>query len=495
MWDQQEDLDFKSLYTAWQHCQKRKAGKVPAQRYEMNGLENLFDTLQQLQQGTYQTTSSYCFVTKKPKLREIHAANFKDRVVHHLLVPQLEALWEPIFIEDVYSNRKNKGTHKAVKRLQKWMRKVDTHYFIQLDIKNFFYSVQQSVLMNLIKKGLNKAINKNKISKEKAEFLFWLSGIFIQADYKNAIELDKKLSAKVPKHKQLKQQPKGQGLPIGNLTSQFYANVYMNELDQFIKHQLKCRYYLRYADDFILLATTASQLKVWQNKMIVFLQNHLQLKLKNRVQPQAIDQGTDFLGYIIRPYYILVRKRVIYNLKEKLNQFEKEFLQNNIQQPVRVGVDSNINRCFIYDDILNVESVRLIALDSDPNASIATLISTLASYLSHFKHANSLKLIHSIFKHYAWLNQLFVFDVSRWKLLPKYQPPKHYTFKQQIKFFKEQYPHATLKIQKGREMITIKPKLIHFNNTVKQVNIFQTGYNQIGCQQRQAQHIILRPLL
>lgn len=214
-------VDFKALYHAWFACQRGKAGKTAAQKYEMSLLDHIFDTLTDLQKAKYQVTSSYSFVTTQPKFREIHAAAFSDRVVHHFLVPRLEVLWEPWFIHDVYSNRKNKGTHKAVMRGREYMRKSNVRFFLQLDIQNFFYSIQHAVLLELIEKGLKKACRQQKITAEQMRFYLYLCRLFVQADYKSAQQLTPKLAVKVPPHKQLKQQPEGQGLPIGNLTSQF----------------------------------------------------------------------------------------------------------------------------------------------------------------------------------------------------------------------------------------------------------------------------------
>jgi len=225
-----EEVSFKQLYRAWKMCQKRKSGTPAAQRYEMNLLDNLLDTLNELQEGEYQTTTSYCFLTQKPKLREIHAANFRDRVVHHLLVPQLEKIWEPKFIFDLYSNRKGKGTHQTVKRLQQWMRKSDAHCYLQLDIKNFFYSINQEVLLALLQKGLKQACRRGLLTFDRAAFLESLCRLFIQNGGRDAVALDKRHSTRVPLHKQLSCQPEGQGLPIGNLTSQFFANVYLTTL-------------------------------------------------------------------------------------------------------------------------------------------------------------------------------------------------------------------------------------------------------------------------
>ncbi len=137
-------FDFKPIYTAYRQCRKRKRHTSNAQRYEMWLLDNLWTTVQRLTEHTWQPARSIFFITLKPKAREIHAVDFADRVVHRALVPPLVALFEPIFIHDCNSNRKNKGTHKAVKRLHSFMKSnLDHHgkaYYMQLDVRNFFNS-------------------------------------------------------------------------------------------------------------------------------------------------------------------------------------------------------------------------------------------------------------------------------------------------------------------------------------------------------------------
>lgn len=447
-------IDFKALYTAWQACQKRKAGKTAAQKYEMHLLDNLWHTLQGLQDGSYQATSSYSFVTTQPKLREIHAATFGDRVVHHYLVPRLEEIWEPWFIHDVYSNRKNKGTHKAVKRCQQFMRKDKVKYYLQLDIQNFFYSINQATLLALIEKGLAKAQKQQKLTRPEFAFYLFLCQTFINADFRKTHDLNPHLSQKVPLHKQLAKQPKGQGLPIGNLTSQFFANVYLNELDQFIKRQLKCPYYLRFVDDFMLMSDSPQQLLNWQNKIEYFLYSQLSLRLKAQKTLKPVNQGADFLGYIIRPHYLLVRRRVVGNLKAKLNVFAKQLIQKQNQQ----------TQYYLNPEL--VEAIR----------------ATLASYLGHFKHAHSLKLIQSIWQKYNWLNDLFEFNEKDYQLILKYSPAKTLGFKQQLQFFRDHYPGAKLQVEYGRRTLHFLPD----NNLgIKQIIVIkQQGYNHRGIRHR-----------
>lgn len=457
-----DQVSFKALYVAWQACQKRKAGTPAAQRYEMQLLDRLFATQQALQSGRYHTTASYCFVTTQPKLREIHAAAFGDRVVHHLLVNQLERLWEPWFIDPVYSNRKHKGTHKAVKQLQVWMRKPKCNYYLQLDIHNFFYSIQHAVLLDFLNKGLLKACKQQKISSSEQGFLSDLCKTFVQADFSRSVALNAYLAQKVPPHKQLGKQPLGQGLPIGNLTSQFFANVYLNALDQFIKHQLKCKYYLRFVDDFVLLANCPKQLNLWQVQISGFLQQQLGLQLKEKVVLKPVPLGADFLGYIVKPHYLLVRKRVINHLHQKLNRFKKQLLES-------------LNKNVLRVDYGLIEKVN----------------ATLASYIGHFKHAHSLKLINQLWQQHHWLALFFEFKAESYQLELKIRAPKGANYPQQIQFFAQHYPHALLKVHYGRYQKTYMAMQKQPNAICLQLVIVQAGYSKHGRRRRQVESMQL----
>jgi len=159
-----EVITLQGLYQAYTDCRKRKRHTVNAQRYEMQLLDRLYHLLESLHSGVYVPSRSLCFMVEKPKAREIHAAHFTDRVLHHWLVPRLEALYEPIFIYDVYSNRKGKGVHQAVKRLQGYMQGVGSQgYFMQLDIANFFNTIDRKFLFKLLQQRLAKAVKQKKL--------------------------------------------------------------------------------------------------------------------------------------------------------------------------------------------------------------------------------------------------------------------------------------------------------------------------------------------
>ena len=215
--------------------------------------------------------------------------------------------------------------------------------------------------------------------------LLWLARVIIfhNSIQDCAIKGKRDLFKYLPPHKSLFHRPYNKGLPVGNLTSQFFANVYLNELDQFAKHALKCRHYIRYCDDFLLFDNCAQMLKKAKEEIKKFLTSRLALTLNEkyaRIMP--VDQGIDFLGYIIRPDYILVRRRVVNNMKARLRHFEKKM------------VVSKNGRRIIYFDYDLLEMLR----------------SVLASYFGHFKWADTFNLRCAILKRYTFLHDFFSFE-------------------------------------------------------------------------------------
>jgi hypothetical protein len=294
---------------------------------------------------------------------------------------------------------------------------------LQLDICNFFNSIDKPILFQLVQHRLRKALAQNKLTVGEADTLRWLTHLLLRHDAaaNSVYRGNPKLLQSVPTHKQLGNAGKYKGLPIGNLTSQFFANVYLNELDQFIKHELKCRHYLRYVDDFILLADSPQLLLHWRERIIDFLQQRLQLQLKDLAEPKPVKSGANFLGYIVYPHYRLVRRRVVGSLHERLNDFQTVHIRGS------------------------VKSGYVINLEKD---ALAQLRAVLASYWGHFQHANSVRLRAAIFRHYPWLALLF--DST---LQPRWQPPPHprISYKSQLRFFRRHYPLADFRVQRGLE--------------------------------------------
>jgi len=370
-WVENNLFSFSNIYRAYLECRKRKRSTINALRFELHLEDNLCKLERELKSKTYQPARSVCFIVKKPKLREIFAADFRDRIVHHILVGYLERIYEPKFIYDSWACRKNKGIHNAVLRLQKFQRQITSNgikkaYYLQLDIKSFFINIHKEILFGLIS---SKTSNP--------DILWLLKKVLFNDCTKNYLfKGDFSLLNNVPAHKTLFNAPKDRGLPIGNLTSQFFANVYLNELDQFVKHTLKCRYYMRYTDDIVLLSGDMTRLLLWKKEIENFLKEKLLLELHPKRQKiRQVSGGIDFLGYIVRPKYMLVRKRVVNNYKQKLNQFEK---------------------CIKKEAQLNFRDTETVKKVNE----------TSVSYLAHFKFANSYKLKKAMCQKYEFIDEI-----------------------------------------------------------------------------------------
>ena len=373
-------FSFENVYQAYLDCRYNKRGRRDAIRFEIDAEEKVYDLAERLRERTYRPSPASCFVTEKPKLREIVAAQFEDRVVHHLLVRRLEPLWEPGFIYDSYASRRRKGTHLAVKRLRKFMCEASLNkkrpvYYLQLDIKNYFMSIDKDILFDLIMK------------RRPPEELIWLIHLIVHRNVAEncVVRSPESLMAKVPPHKSLFRARKNKGLPIGNLTSQFFANIYLDRLDQFVKHTLKCRWYLRYVDDFVMLDSDRQCLEQWHAQTESFLQERLKLNLNpKRYRLRRVSEGVDFLGYIVRPDYVLSRKRVVNNLKAKLRDYEKKLVSER-------------------------NGVRTVRYDPE---IVKGMFQSFNSYLAHFGHADSYRLIANIFETFSFMKHYFFYDVS-----------------------------------------------------------------------------------
>jgi len=270
--------DFQNLLKSYYQARRCKSKKGYIIDFEWSLEKNLFDIQKKLKDHNYQFGQYQSFYVSDPKKRLIFAAPFQDRIVHHAICNVIEPIFDRGFIFDSYACRRNKGTHKAVFRLKKFMRSFGDNkfYLLKADIKKYFLNIDRDILFQLIKK---------KISDQDT---LWLIRAVIDS-------LDGK-----------------KGIPIGNLTSQLFANIYLNELDQFVKHHLKVKYYCRYVDDFVLLHQGRSQLKKWRAEIKEFLENKLQLEIhpqKQEIFPAKI--GIDFLGYHIFTHHILVRQSTV----------------------------------------------------------------------------------------------------------------------------------------------------------------------------------------
>ena len=411
-------LSPENIFKAYIDCRKRKRSTVNAQKFERNLCTNIVSLTKSLQSGNYEPGKSICFVVRNPKPREVFAADFKDRIVHHLVVRFLEQHWEKVFIHDSYACRKNKGTLAAVERLHHNMLSISKNgrkraYFMQLDVKNFFMSIDKEILWKLLEKGLKKQLGIRKNAENSIQMtIFDIDSAEKERDFEQISKILRTLlfheptkdyinkSTKrewswVPPEKSLFNAGDGKGLPIGNLTSQFFANVYLNELDQFIKHVLKIKYYVRYVDDFVIMHEDKEQLRTWLGKIKNFLAEKLKVTLKNEVKVAPLSNGINFLGYVQHIFYRLVRRRVVNNFRNRL----KNAAVSSFAPP-------STSR------YIDIPSYR-----QELGGALSKLRAVLTSYLAYSSKANAFKIVIKTLKPHQWLKQFFRFFRTKAEIL------------------------------------------------------------------------------
>jgi retron-type reverse transcriptase len=276
--------------------------------FEKNLDGNLLKLHKELKNQAYRPKPLQCFILHDPKTRKISKSDFRDRIVHHALCNIIEPIFDKRFIYDSCASRKGKGNLFAIKRFDRFKRKVSGNgrilpnkfndsnhvpgWCLKADIRHYFQEVDHEILVKII----GKKIKDEKIT--------WLAGQILGNHHSKT---------------------EGKGMPLGNLTSQFFANVYLNELDYFIKHGLKARHYARYVDDFIILHNSKPQLEEWKERINTFLKKELKLELhpeKSRVIP--LSMGIDFVGFRNFYHFRLLRKRNIRKMKGRISLFAHE---------------------------------------------------------------------------------------------------------------------------------------------------------------------------
>ena len=283
------------MLSAWREflCGKRKRKDVA--EFSLNLMGNVITLHQDLLRKTYKHGSYQLFKINDPKPRDIHKASVRDRLLHHAIYRILCPYFDKKFIYDSYSCRINKGTHRAISRLNKFALKISrnhtrTVWILKCDIKKFFASINHETL---------KSILKNNLKDSDVE---WLLGRVIDSFHTDG--------------------KPGVGLPLGNLTSQLLVNIYMNEFDQFIKRKLKTRCYIRYADDFVILNGDRNYLQDLIPRISEFLETKLKLTLHpDKLFIKTLASGIDFLGWISFPRHRVLRtstkRRMFARIKEK----------------------------------------------------------------------------------------------------------------------------------------------------------------------------------
>lgn len=272
-----------NLFLAWKEFILGKRSKKDVQEFSRDLIDNILSLHENLVNMTYRHGGYHSFYINDPKRRHIHKACVKDRLLHHAIYRRLYPFFERTFIHDSYSCRLDKGVYKAIERLDDFAFKLSknntkTVYMLKCDIRKFFDSIDHKVLLHILDKYIP---DKN---------IIWFLDNVINS-YHN-------------------ENQKGVGMPLGNLTSQLFANVYMNVFDQWVKHILKTKYYIRYADDFVFFGTDKKQLHALIEPMRTFLLEELNLTLHpSKITQKSFYSGIDFLGWVHFPHYKKLRKK------------------------------------------------------------------------------------------------------------------------------------------------------------------------------------------
>jgi RNA-directed DNA polymerase len=306
---------FNNLLLAFHKAARGRRGSPAVAEFERDLEINLPALRNVLLEGGYQPGQYVSFYIHDPKKRLISAAPFRDRVVHHALVNVIEPIFERKFIYDTYANRTGKGTHLALDRCTHFMRRYQ--YVLPLDIRQFFPSIDHAILMQILRSTLTDERVLNLCDAILASGQGVLANEYEMACFPG----DDLFSAARPR-----------GLPIGNLTSQFWANIYLNRLDHFIKRELKCRAYLRYVDDMLLFSDNLEELHSWRSAIIAFLAN-LRLTIhENSAQPRPCRVGVPFLGFQVFPDHRRLKRRKAVHARRRLKALAAQYQAGEVDE-------------------------------------------------------------------------------------------------------------------------------------------------------------------
>jgi RNA-directed DNA polymerase len=303
---------WENLLVAFGKAARRKRGREAAATFEHQVADRLLQVQEELRSGTYRHGPYRSFFIHSPKLRKISASPFRDRVVHHALCNVLEPLFERRFIFDSYANRRGKGTHRAIDRLQSFARA--HRYVLRLDVVKHFPSMDHAVLL----RTLGGVIREDDVMTLVREVV--ASGEGVLEDQLESVSLPGECSVEA----------RVRGLPIGNLTSQFWSNCYLNPFDHFVKRELRCRSYVRYVDDFALFSDRRQELWSWK-RAIVERMAMLRLRLHERSgQVTPVSVGIPWLGFIVFPTHRRVKARTVRNFTRRIRTRWEEYHRGEI---------------------------------------------------------------------------------------------------------------------------------------------------------------------
>jgi len=302
---------FDNLLLAAQKAQKGKRFKKSTSLFNLNLEKEILGLQRELKHMTYKHGGYRDFLIHDPKMRLISAAPYRDRVIHHALCNIIEPLFDKTFIHDSYACRKGKGTHKAVERYSLFARK--NRYVLKCDIRKYFQSIDHEILVQMVAKKI------------RCEKTLWLIREIIGS------RDDQSCHFYFPGDDLFTPYQRNKGIPIGNLTSQFLANVYLNGFDHYMKEELGCKYYIRYVDDWVVLDNSKERLHTVKACVEKYLDS-LRLKVHQRkCRVYRVDEGIQFLGYRIFPTHRLLKKENVLRMRRRLKRLISQYREGLIR--------------------------------------------------------------------------------------------------------------------------------------------------------------------
>lgn len=301
--DFEKIISLENLLDAWFIFKAGKGAKTDVLEFERNLEDNLFSLHLELKSGNYGHGKYAHFIVSDPKKRDIHKAEIRDRVVHQVLYDYLVGIYEPLFIQNSYSSRLGKGTHRVVLKLKQLAEEVSKKnfkrcYAMKFDVRKYFDSIDHGILITVLCKEIENE-NIRKLLKK------------VIVSFKGNL---------------------GKGIPLGNVTSQIFANIYLNELDQYVSKKLKIGYYyVRYADDFIILDYLEKRILDNAQKIKLFARQNLSLDIpKEKTVFRKLKWGIDFCGFIVLPNAILLRHKTKGKMSENIANAQRKCAKKEI---------------------------------------------------------------------------------------------------------------------------------------------------------------------
>lgn len=386
------------LFQAYFDARKNKRNTINALAFEKHYEANLFALCDEITEFSYKPKPSICFVVDKPVKREIFAADFRDRVIHHFIYNYISPVFEKVFINDCYSCRIGKGTHYGIKRIDHFIRSCSQNYskdcyILKLDIKGYFMSINKNLLFKLVKEELLK--QKFKIDFDLTLILYLIKEtIFNDPREKCIIKGKKNDWGGLPQTKSLFFAKNNCGLPIGNLTSQLFGNIYLNKFDHWVKQNLQIKYYGRYVDDFVLVHENKDYLQSCIQQIDSYLKESVALTLHpDKIYFQHYSKGLKYIGAVIMPHRIYIANRTKGNFHIAVNK------QNLIARSHKPSLEEQ-----------------------------AAFLSSLNSYLGILKHFKTYKIRKKMaFKNLSgwWLNYFYPFRFEKFVIKRKINRKNH----------------------------------------------------------------------